>query len=365
MANNDSKRQQRIDVGFRNYLYHSAVQGRPLQGKELDLAVRANNAIKTTKGQLPHGGGNQRLDILATNGRTTTLTNMAREKRDRMATSTTGRNIHPNENIRHTLHSATSAELLRGGNCDEHANLTALNMVSQKQEPTISAQTYTLAPFDHIYTRAQTTEEQINWVQNTTTKKWEKQGMKDVTHTMTADSWVVNPHATRASDYVMKDKPGRNVVNLSVTGDDLLSQTKQIMGITPQYEQRKHTASDTLSNPTGTGVKILKNPASQPFLFDVRQPLHDSFSTGLQEKLEKRNAMLAQVRQVAGNKRQDLDTRYSKPDVTSQRQNMLGQVRKTAVQKSSTLNTMFSTPQSNGQHSELMRAIRNNATKNK
>jgi len=367
MANNDNKRQQRIDVGFRNYLYHSAVQGRPLQGRELDLAVRANNAIKTTKGQLPHGGGNQKIDILATNGRTTTLTNQARDKRDRMAASSRGRSLHPNQNFRHTLLSATSAELLRGGNCDEHANLTAVNMVAQQRDATtqISTQTYSLQPFDHIYTRAQTTEQQTNWVKNTTTQKWEDRGKSTVTHTMAADSWVVNPHATRASDYVMKDKPGRNVVNLEVNGADLLSQTKQALGITAQYEKRKHTASDKLTNPAGTGMQILRDPQSQPYLFDVRQPLHDSFKDGLQERLQQRNNMLAQVRQVAGAKRTALDNMYAKPEVGSQRQAIHNQTKQAANQKSGTLSNMFTKPKITDQHAELMRAIRNNATKNK
>lgn len=294
--NKETKRQQNVDVNFRKYLFESAVKGRQLRGKELDLAVRANNAIKQTKGQLPIGAGNQRSDISNTDGRSSHLKNMARTVRRQVENTPQAHSLSPNAHVRHAKLSAASAEMMRGGNCDEHANLTAVNLIAQKRNTTIEAQTFSTNPnLDHIYTRAVTTESQTNWVKNKDTKKWEDKGQRNVTHTMVADAWITNPHAVRKDDYALKDHKGHVVVRGAVTGDDILSDTKKTMGFTQKIEDNNRITATKI--PHATGQKVLNDPGMQKYLFNENKATHQSFSADPDNRMQKHSNLMSQIRQ--------------------------------------------------------------------
>lgn len=298
--NND--RRNAVGKKFREYLYHSAVQGKPLMGKELDMAVRANAAISDTKATLIHGSGNQVTDLQASDGKGRMTMGKARKFRDKLS----GVNKSHKLGVHSGTMSALSAEVIRGANCGENADLTMHNMMAQEANPSITAQRMTLNPngtanqsgsseIDHAFSQLVSSEQETNWVKQDD-GKWKDMGQKTVQRKIIADSWITGAHAVRDDDFAFAGVNSGVRYESPVKGNDHMARAKSKFGLSPSVVNKWQQSTESKPHRDFTALQTANGSNNALHLWGNDEATNKTFQQNTTDPLAKRNSMLDSIK---------------------------------------------------------------------
>ena len=295
-------RRAKVGKSFREYLYHSAVQGKPLMGKELDMAVRANKAIADSKATLAFGSGNQVKDLQESDG----IGRMTMSEARNVTTSLVSKSATQGLNIHSGTLSALSAEATRGANCGENADLTTHNLLAQSQDTSLKAQRMTLNPhgtanqkgsseIDHAFSQLVSTEQETNW-EKQSTGKWQDIGDKTVQRKMIADSWITGAHAVRDKDFAFSGVASGVRYESTVRNVDHIATAKSKLGITSGHITAKQQQLSTEPHDDFAKLKKANGTTNRLHLWGNNSATNKAFKQATVAPLQKRNALLGDVR---------------------------------------------------------------------
>ena len=145
------------------YVHARQTDGRPVEGRQLDRLVRANETVMETRQALSHGRGNVVDDIHDSNGQSTIRAVAGRVVRTQLPS-----NYGPGVSI------AASAMAAQAGNCGEHANVAAFLHAAK------------LGSGEYAYAVGSTTIDH-RWAQ------WHAARARDPDHDLVMDPWGKGP----------------------------------------------------------------------------------------------------------------------------------------------------------------------------